>query len=339
MLSVFSLNVNSDRRPSDEKVPKTKHIAAAFPEYRDDKRACLLAKFMLEKRYDIYGLCELSVKMRQFFTLVFGNENYLSISAPYNTDDDAFQYLVAYNPKRLTMLGFRQIYITKSGLPTLPGPREKMNREARFSAHFGVEYERSFPIITFLDLTTGSKFVYVAAHPGLPNEHRLIAITMLCDSLSAEKLPIIIAGDMNQFDASKKKEDVIYTDQVAILTKNGFDWSSECLALKGAKATFKAYPYDIERFFNKKDFEALDKLKVEADSKKIKQFYLDKKVNKLSTCLDAVFAKNVKVNNLACETYAGGKIIDTSKTIRQEIEDITEMLPSDHFALTFDFAI
>lgn len=249
----------------------------------------------------------------------------------------ATNYVFAYDPSLYECMNVEQMYLTLSGGPT--ENREQLSKEELFRQHLDAAFERSCQFIKFIKTDSGEEFFVGNVHLDLSNKHREVASNMLCERVAGIDKPMMLVGDFNQFDA-RIPEPVIFMDQVEIYKRHGFTWASEDLLSKGMKATFVAFPYDINRFLTKEDFIEYDRLKEQKDYDAIREFFVNKfsGINPITTCLDSVFTKNIalpeeKTKPPRCKAmmFSHGervKPIPDEKAIKKMA--VESELPSDH---------
>jgi hypothetical protein len=295
-MRLLSWNVNSDRRV-ELKTGRNAHIAAAFPDLTFKNRWPLQKKLFDDqidrKATGFFAIQEASNESAETISNYFTEKGYTVVGQRYCPNLGSFNYVFAYKPEDAELISHETLYFTTTGKPLTDDDRRSMSQDDKKAHNFGIEFERSAQILKFRNSKYG-EFIIVNVHPGLPNEHRLLATQKLVERLTDETCPKLLAGDFNQFDM-RKSEPAILDEQVKILTDSGFSWVSEHLKEKGLKCTFISAPYDINRFFSQEQWAELDRLKETGTSDQIRDFYLkvikEKNVSLPTTCLDAVFSQ------------------------------------------------
>ncbi len=324
-LMLFSLNVNCDRRNDNPNGP----FAAAFADLSFQSRfsvtmaliksaykKCSETVFLFQEASD--EACDiLKTSLKEMGLDVLTNK--------YAPDRGAFNFVFAFNPELYKLEEIKQIYYTESGLPTSPEEREQLTKDEKIQRHCGTEFEKSAQLVRLFHKEANKSLLLVNTHPGLENEHRLQAMSKLCEALEQEKGIVILAGDFNQFD-KRVPEAKLFDEQIDILEENGFHWESKNLSNQGLKSTFISFPFDIFRFFNREDFAELDQVKEQNDPVALREFCInkiqEKNISLFGACLDAIFTRGINqpVTTKAYMMFCGEKINTLKITNRNELQ-------------------
>ena len=349
-LKFLSWNVDDDRRVDlDHNALGEEHaayalakqhtIAAFGPTFSMENRIDNIFNYLnyaqQEKEVKIFCLQEIQDSSVHLFEDKFKKMGLECIVNKYNPKaPGSFNYITAYDPNSHEAKEQDQIYLTTTGKPV-----EGKDKDQNLSTDFS----KSSQHVQFTHKETGEKVHIFNNHFGIPNEHKLLAADMLCQRIKELNLEkVILAGDFNQFDSSKK-EAKLFMPQIKIFQDDGYTWES-----KDLKKTFAIYPYD-NRFLTKEQFNILDKIKTrdpEEAASDLREFYMSAFYQLgpdeiISTALDAVFTKGLcssTVQTLILEN--GSEITPSKEELSQKITDYYRngkiFSPSDHFPILSD---
>jgi endonuclease/exonuclease/phosphatase family metal-dependent hydrolase len=295
---ILTWNINSDRRVELQDDEKYKYTAIPFADFSVHQRFTYIAAnidyLVKEKQVSLLALQEVEDSVLPKLKAHLESIGLNVITAKYNPTPMAFNLLFAYDPAKYCFVDSKQIYLTLSGTST--DNRDSLTKDELFAQNLNQPFEKSSLLVHLRDNSNGNEFCIVNNHLGLSNKHRLLASNLLCSKLSEIKLPMVLVGDFNQFDDAVPEARLLM-QQIEVFENHGFNWTSKCLQTQHPGGTFVSYPYDIDRFLDKRtDLPELDALKAKADYEGIRKFYINKITEKniplFSTSLDAVFEKN-----------------------------------------------
>lgn len=298
---IVSWNINSDRRVEIFDKPPHMFTANAFKDFSVLKRFPLIAAsldyFIQKKKVAIFTLQEVEDCILPEVAKYFKEQGMEIVVNKYNPSKMAFNLVFAYDPKQYRCLEARHVYLTESGKALENA--DKLPKEEVFKHNLGSDFEKSTQIIALENIATLERFIVSNNHFGMSNAHRLLAAEKLCTELAPIKLPLVVLGDLNQFDERIAKPELL-KEQIEIFIKHGYRWDGKSLYANSPHTTFITFPYDITRFFTKVDFAQYDKLKETKDYEGIRTFFLGKiterNVPLCSTALDGVFSINTSAS-------------------------------------------
>lgn len=259
-MKLLSWNVQSLRDLENE----NGKYRGPFPEltfksrWPDLKKSFDLA--LKEHGTEIFVLQEIGTEGESLLQDYFNSIHYSCVITPYCLDKAAFRFAFAFNPNMYELIGHQQLPYTQTGLFLTDEQRQSMSMDEKMKHNLGVEFEKSAQVMILKNLETGLLVKIYNTHPGLTNEHRLACMDVLARAIDEDKkagLSVVVAGDMNQFDAKSPIPKVLL-EQPEKLERVGLTWLDKKVLLEcGAQSTFRGYAFDILRFLTKSEKDSL----------------------------------------------------------------------------------
>ena len=155
----------------------------------------------------VFALQEIDKNALKKLSKTFDRLGYKCITTPYCLDAGSFSFMFAYDPKK--------IEISRSRAMLLHGyqasqPRMKNESHSQKKKNLNdtcrLNLKNPHKYFTIHTLDDGKKYSIANTHPGLTNEHRLLAMHKLVTFMEdrqkrhPEIQATVVVGDMNQFN-------------------------------------------------------------------------------------------------------------------------------------------
>jgi mRNA deadenylase 3'-5' endonuclease subunit Ccr4 len=309
-MTIFSLNVNSDRRikPTSD---SSSLLSSAFSNLSHTNRADLLNQMLIDVNADIVCLQEVDDLYLPIIIEFLNSLGYNIYTHKYTDNEpSAFSYVTAFRDNYV-LLSQISVVFTEDGKFLSKEMRQTMTIDEKKLNNYDTEYEKSCPI--FRLKINSHEIVLANVHLGLTNKHKTMASHRLCqfiDDLTDKSTTseVIIVGDFNQFDTTKK-EATVYDSQINIYKNFDYQWAS-----KDIDCTFISFPYDIDRFLSETDMAECNAIKNANDLRNFYMTVIERDGINLASCaLDSVFYRqeHKKTDSIPVDTVTniGGNII------------------------------